>query len=63
MVFLYTKEWRGKICGKALETLTETLNNVQSYEWSWHTTEPSDYRIVVRYAMPKDQFDFMMDKR
>lgn len=37
-------------------------NQTKSYTWSWKTSQPSDFRLAVRYAKPYDEFDFMMDK-
>ncbi|WP_315791602.1 hypothetical protein [Fischerella sp. JS2] len=33
------------------------------YHWAWKTSQPSDFRLAVRYAKPDDEFDFMMDKK
>ncbi|NEQ63892.1 MAG: hypothetical protein F6K53_44035 [Moorea sp. SIO4A1] len=38
-------------------------NNTHVYSWAWKTSEPSDFRLVVKYAKPLDEFDFMMDKK
>ncbi|NEU71952.1 hypothetical protein PI95_005010 [Hassallia byssoidea VB512170] len=37
-------------------------NQTNSYTWAWKTSQPSDFRLAVRYAKPYDEFDFMMDK-
>ncbi len=37
-------------------------NNTRVYNWAWKRNQPSDFRILVRYAKPLDRFDFMMDK-
>ncbi|MFH7025704.1 MAG: hypothetical protein ACHBN1_09925 [Heteroscytonema crispum UTEX LB 1556] len=37
-------------------------NQTKNYTWAWKTSEPSDFRLAVRYAKPDDEFDFMMDK-
>ncbi len=37
-------------------------NTVKSYTYSWRTNSNTSFRLRVRNAMGKDQFDFMMDK-
>ncbi len=37
-------------------------NKVKSYTYSWGTNSNTSFRLRVRNAMGKDQFDFMMDK-
>lgn len=38
-------------------------NQTKVYNWAWKRTKASDFRIVVRYAKPVDEFDFLMDKK
>jgi hypothetical protein len=38
-------------------------NQTLAYQWAWNANQSSDFRLVVRYAKPRDQFDFMMDRR
>jgi len=37
-------------------------NSTKVYSYSWKTTKNTSFRLRVKNAMGKDQFDFMMDK-
>ncbi len=38
-------------------------NSTKVYTYSWRTSSNTSFRLRVKYAMGKDQFDFMMDKQ
>lgn len=38
-------------------------NHTQVFNYAWKRNQPTDFRIVIRYAKPLDEFDILMDKK
>lgn len=56
------KEWNWLKKDEKLALYEIPASETQVYNWAWQTSQPSDFRLVVWYAKPLDEFDFMMDK-
>jgi hypothetical protein len=57
------KEWNWLKKDEKLALYEIPASETQVSSWAWKTSQPSDFRLVVWYAKPLDEFDFMMDQR
>ncbi|WP_143170973.1 hypothetical protein [[Phormidium ambiguum] IAM M-71] len=55
-------KWRYLESNGKLAAYEIPANQTKMYNWAWKTSQPSDFRLVVRYAKLWDEFDLMMDK-